>query len=97
MGQLTLQASRPDLAVRFLTRALQANPGDSAAMGWLGCALVRQGRPDLAQSWFQRAGQGGWTACAGPAPGAPGGAPVAGAPGVGAPGYPPPAGAPRPF
>jgi hypothetical protein len=41
-------------------------------MGFLGCSLVRIGRSDLAQTWFQRAGQGPWSGCAVSRPAAPG-------------------------
>ncbi len=62
---------RPDLATsdynaarRTYVRALQLDPNDSTARGYLGCALSRLGRSSEAEGWFQRAGSGPWTACA---------------------------------
>jgi tetratricopeptide (TPR) repeat protein len=62
---------RPDLATsdynaarRSYVRALQLDPTDSAARGYLGCALARLGRTSEAEGWFQRAGSGPWNACA---------------------------------
>jgi len=62
---------RPDLATvdynaarRNYVGALRLDPSDSSASGYLGCALVRLGRADEAESWFRRAGSGPWTACA---------------------------------
>ena len=86
---MTSTSSNEGTRIAPVSRAIEANGKDSAAMGWLGCALVRQGRPDLGQSWFQRAGQGGWTACAAPV-----GPPMGTLPPGGAT---PQAGPPRPF
>jgi Flp pilus assembly protein TadD len=62
---------RPDLATsdynaarRAYVRALQLDPSDSTARGYLGCALARLGRSSEAEGWFQRAGNGPWSACA---------------------------------
>ena len=57
-----------DAARRFYIRALQLNPTDQLAEGYLGCSLVRLGRLDEGVRWIQRAGPGAWTSCA-PAPG----------------------------
>lgn len=61
---------RPDLATsdynaarRTYVRALQLDPADSAARGYLGCALARLGRTSEATTWLQRAGSGPWSAC----------------------------------
>jgi tetratricopeptide (TPR) repeat protein len=84
MGNLLLVSNRPDRARPFYVRAIEADTSDRAAMGWLGCALARQGDPQNAATWFQRAGNGDWTACqratagVGLPPGAP--QPVPGAP-----------------
>jgi predicted negative regulator of RcsB-dependent stress response len=97
MGQLQLQAGRPDLAVRFLERSISRDQQDRVAQGWMACALSRQGNADLAQRFYQRAGSGDWDACRAAVPGAPGG--VQGVPGgvpgglPGAPGMAPPPGA----
>ena len=85
-----------DLARRFYVRAVQADPSDKTAQGYLGCTLVRLGRTTEAASFLTRAGQGPWSNCqpAGPMqPGMPGMQP--GAPGMmpapgGAPGVPRP-------
>jgi tetratricopeptide (TPR) repeat protein len=90
MGMLQLQANQPQLAGRFLARAIASDASDSVAMGWMGCALTRQGNAALAANFYARAGQGEWTACQQSAPAG------AGPAGVAAPGLPPgaPLGAP---
>ena len=64
---------RPDLATadyqaarRTYVQALQIEPADTAARGYLGCALERLGRSSEAAGWFARAGSGPWSACASP-------------------------------
>jgi tetratricopeptide (TPR) repeat protein len=72
-----------DLARRFYVRAVQADPNDKTAQGYLGCTLVRLGRTTEAANFLTRAGQGPWSSCqpAGPMqPGMPGMQP--GAPGT---------------
>jgi serine/threonine protein kinase len=64
MGSVLLAAGNYDAARRFFVRALRADPADRASMGWLGCTLTRLGQTDQAARWLQRAGQGGWSACA---------------------------------
>ena len=59
------------LARNFYVRAVQLNPQDRTAQGYLGCALMRLGRPQEAMSFFSRAGQGPWSACAAAPPVAP--------------------------
>jgi len=64
-----------DLARRFYVRAVQADPNDKNAQGYLGCTLVRLGRTTEAANFLNRAGQGPWSNCqpAGPMqPGMPG-------------------------
>ncbi|MGH7719138.1 MAG: tetratricopeptide repeat protein, partial [Gemmatimonadaceae bacterium] len=63
--------SRPDLALgdynaarRSFVRAVQLDPHDAAAKGYLGCALVRAGRPDEGARWLSQAGDGPWRQCA---------------------------------
>ncbi|AHG91747.1 hypothetical protein J421_4210 [Gemmatirosa kalamazoonensis] len=96
MGQYLLQAQHPEQAVKWFERALRIDGTDRVANGWMGCALQRQGNAELAARFFQRAGQGDWTACqqTAPPPGAypPGTLP----PGAVTPGALPPAPVPRP-
>lgn len=47
----------------WFTHALEQNPQDKASQGWLGCALVKLGNPQLAMNFFNRAGQGPWSTC----------------------------------
>jgi Flp pilus assembly protein TadD len=61
---------RPDLATsdynaarRTYVRALQLDPADSTARGFLGCSLARLGRTSEATKWLQRAGSGPWSSC----------------------------------
>jgi len=99
VGLLLLQTNHPDRAIEYLRTAVQADPTDRVAMGWLGCALVRAGNVSLAQSFFQRSGTGDWSTCR---PDAAGGVPGATVPGATVPGatapaasYPAPTGAAR--
>jgi cytochrome c-type biogenesis protein CcmH/NrfG len=52
-----------NLSRNFYVRAVQLNPQDKTAQGYLGCVLMRLGRVQEANSFMQRAGPGGWTAC----------------------------------
>jgi tetratricopeptide (TPR) repeat protein len=70
---------RPDLALgdynaarRSFVRAVQLAPNDPIAKGYLGCALVRAGRPEDGARFLSMAGEGPWRQCAPPAPAAPG-------------------------
>jgi tetratricopeptide (TPR) repeat protein len=89
LGLYLLSAGNLDLARRFLVRAVQADTSDRMSMGYLGCTMVRLGRPTEAQMWLNRAGQGDWSRCAAvqTAPMVPGQTPGMTMP---------PAGAPRP-
>jgi hypothetical protein len=71
MGNLLFLTGSYDLARNFYVRAVQRNPSDRAAMGYLGCTLVRLGRAAEAQGFLQRAGAGAWSACAQQAPAVP--------------------------
>lgn len=71
---------RPDLASadydaarRAYVRALQSDPADTLARGYLACTLAKLGRAPEAASWLARAGPGAWSACVqgAPPPGAP--------------------------
>lgn len=66
MAKLLFIEGNYDGARIFFVRALTANPGDRESAGWLGCSLMRLGRGSEAQTFFQRAGQGDWSACAAP-------------------------------
>lgn len=79
-----LADGQPELARRFYVRAVELDPTDRAAQGFLGCALHRLSRFEEARRWFDRAGPGDWMQCIGPMP----------APGPGS--YPPQAVAPYP-
>ena len=97
VGLLLLQTDHPDRAIEHLRAAVQADPTDRVAMGWLGCALTRVGNVALAQSFFERSGPGDWSACRaetpGTAPAATAPAPAGAAAGtVPAPSYPAPVG-----
>ena len=63
MGSYLLAANNNELARKFYVRAIQANPEDRSAQGFLGCSLMRLGRVSEAQTWLQRAGQGPWSNC----------------------------------
>jgi len=63
-GRSDLATADYNAARRSYVRALQEDPSDSTASGFLGCALARLGRAGEAASWLARAGAGPWTACA---------------------------------
>ena len=52
-----------NLARNFYVRAVQLNPNDKLALGYLGCVLMRLGRVQEANNFMQRAGPGGWSSC----------------------------------
>jgi len=52
-----------NLSRNFYVRAVQLNPADKNAQGYLGCVLMRLGRVQEANSFWQRAGPGPWTQC----------------------------------
>jgi Tfp pilus assembly protein PilF len=52
-----------NLARNFYVRAVQLDPNDKSAQGWLGCVLVRLGRTQDASNFFSRAGPGDWNRC----------------------------------
>ena len=52
-----------NLARNFYVRAVQLDPNDKSAQGWLGCVLVRLGRTQDASNFFNRAGPGDWNRC----------------------------------
>jgi tetratricopeptide (TPR) repeat protein len=74
IGAFHLARGRLQPAVERYTRAVRLDPDDRVSQGWLACALHRQGRPDVAQRFAQRAGSGPWSSCLASPPGAPPGA-----------------------
>jgi tetratricopeptide (TPR) repeat protein len=63
MGLVLFSSKQYDLARRFFVRAVQANPQDRAAQGYLGCSLMRLGRAQEGTKFISSAGTGAWTAC----------------------------------
>ena len=63
MGSLMFVTGRFDVAERFYRRALGRDPSDHLAQGYLGCSLLRLGRPAEAQVALTAAGSGPWSAC----------------------------------
>lgn len=63
MGLILFASKQYDLARRFFVRAVQANPDDKAAQGYLGCAMMRLNRITEGTKWINNAGTGPWTAC----------------------------------
>ena len=63
MGLVLFASKQYDLARRFFVRAVQANPEDRAAQGYLGCTMMRLGRAQEGTTWIGKAGTGSWTAC----------------------------------
>ena len=69
MGANLLAQNNYDLARRFYVRAVQADPTDKTAQGYLGCTLVKLGRAQEATDFLSRAGPGPWTTCSAATPG----------------------------
>ena len=63
MGLILFASRQYDLARRFFVRAVQANPQDRAAQGYLGCALMRLNRAQEGTKFINNAGTGPWTTC----------------------------------
>ena len=63
MGLVLFSSKQYDLARRFFVRAVQADPQDRSAQGYLGCALMRLGRTQEGTKFINSAGTGAWTAC----------------------------------
>ena len=63
MASLMFVTGRFDVAERFYRRALERDPSDRLARGYLGCSLLRLGRQAEAQSALTAAGNGPWSAC----------------------------------
>jgi tetratricopeptide (TPR) repeat protein len=67
MGALLFTQQNYELARRFYVRAVEEDPTDKTAMGYLGCTLMRLNRASEAASFLDRAGPGPWSNCT-PAP-----------------------------
>jgi len=63
MGLILFAARQYDLSRRFFVRAVQANPDDKSAQGYLGCSMMRLNRVQEGTKWINNAGSGPWTAC----------------------------------
>jgi len=63
MGLVLFASKQYDLARRFLVRAVQSNPQDRSAQGYLGCALMRLGRVQEGTNFIGKAGNGSWQSC----------------------------------
>jgi tetratricopeptide (TPR) repeat protein len=70
MGANLLTQGNYELARRFYVRAVQADPADKTAQGYLGCTLMRLNRTSEATGFLNRAGPGPWTNCTPVAPAA---------------------------
>lgn len=67
MGLVMFASRNYDVARRFFVRAADVDPTDRAALGYLGCTLMRLNRTVEATTFLNRAGNGAWSACAQPA------------------------------
>jgi Flp pilus assembly protein TadD len=63
MGALLLTQNNFELARKFYVRAVQEDPSDKTAQGYLGCTLMRLGRAAEAATFLNRAGPGPWSNC----------------------------------
>jgi tetratricopeptide (TPR) repeat protein len=63
MGSYLFLRGNYPLASSFFTRAIQYDPTDKTAMGYLACSQARMGRLEPAIRFFDRAGPGGWSSC----------------------------------
>ena len=63
MGSYLLATGQYALARNFYLRAVQIDPADNTAQGYLGCTLSRMGQADAAARFLNRAGPGPWSAC----------------------------------
>jgi len=68
MGANLLTQGNYELARRFYVRAVQADPTDKTAQGYLGCTLMRLNRASEATGFLNRAGAGPWSNCTPVAP-----------------------------
>jgi tetratricopeptide (TPR) repeat protein len=68
LAGVMLAEGQPEIARRFYVRAIELDPTDRMAQGFLGCALARLQRVDEARRWIDRAGPGDWQRCLPPMP-----------------------------
>jgi tetratricopeptide (TPR) repeat protein len=68
LAGVMLADGQPEIARRFYVRAIELDPTDRMAQGFLGCALARLQRVDEARRWIDRAGPGDWQRCLPPTP-----------------------------
>lgn len=66
MGLVMFASRNYDYARRFFVRAADADPTDRAALGYLGCTMMRLNRTVEGTNFLNRAGSGAWSACAQP-------------------------------
>jgi cytochrome c-type biogenesis protein CcmH/NrfG len=64
MGAAQFVGGNYELARAFYARAVQGDPTNRDAQGYLGCSLIRLGRFDEGMRWINRAGSGAWSSCA---------------------------------
>lgn len=62
-GNLPAALQSLNLARSFYVRAVEINPNDRLAQGYLGCVLMRLGQVPVANSFLARAGPGPWSGC----------------------------------
>jgi Flp pilus assembly protein TadD len=62
-GNLPAALQSLNLSRSFYVRAVEINPNDRVAQGWLGCVLMRLGQVPVANSFLSRAGPGDWSRC----------------------------------
>jgi tetratricopeptide (TPR) repeat protein len=63
MGLVVFSGKQYDLARKFFIRAVTANPQDRAALGYLGCSMIRLNRVPEGINFINKAGTGAWQAC----------------------------------
>ena len=63
LGAVMVARNDYESARRFFIRALEVDPTDKFAMGWLSCSLWKLGVKDRAQRFSERAGPGDWSNC----------------------------------
>lgn len=62
-GNLPAAMQSLNLSRSFYVRAVELDPNDRLAQGYLGCVLIRLGQISLANNFLSRAGQGPWSTC----------------------------------
>jgi tetratricopeptide (TPR) repeat protein len=62
-GNLPAALQSLNLARSFYVRAVEIDPNDRLAQGYLGCVLMRLGQVPVANNFLSRAGPGPWSTC----------------------------------